>query len=164
MLKFITSLPQQLEETSKVRPPKIKGGPFKKVLFAGMGGSAISGDLVRSFLWEEPYQIDVVRDYSLPGYVNKDFLFVVTSYSGNTEETLSVLNYGLERGLTTVAITSDGKLKEIAMDKGLPLLTVPEGYPPRGALGYLLGNSLKMLAGAGMLDDGKVTEELKRNC
>lgn len=162
MLKFITSLPRQLEEASKVKPPRIKDVSFKKIAFVGMGGSAISGDIIRSLFWKEPFSIDVIRDYSLPGFLDKETLLIVISYSGNTEETISAIKEAVRKGLHIAAITSDGELEEIAQENNLPLLKVPGGLPPRGALGWLLGNSLKVLAGAGIIEDRKVSTDLKK--
>jgi len=160
MLKFITSLPEQLEKVSKVEPPEIRGGPFKRVVFVGMGGSAVSGDIVRSLLYESPFSTEVIRDYTLPGSLDNRTLLILTSYSGNTEETISALQESLKGKFKIATITSNGKLEQIARENNLPLLTIPKGYPPRGALGWLLGSSLKILAGAGLMKDEKVTEDL----
>ncbi len=161
MLEFIKSLPEQLEKTAKVKPPKVRGGPYQNVVFTGMGGSAISGDMVRLLLYDEPIHIEVIRDYLLPGYVDENTLLIVTSYSGNTEETISTLREGNKRGSKLAVITSNGELENLAHKYDLPVLKIPGGYPPRGALGWLLGNSLKMLAGANIIDNTKISKELK---
>jgi glucose/mannose-6-phosphate isomerase len=102
------------------------------IVIAGMGGSGVSGRIFSELCSEK--KISVVDSYNLPGFVNKDDYLVCVSYSGNTEETLSVAKQAKERGIKVHAITSGGKLSQIADE----IITVPSGLQPRQALGYLL--------------------------
>jgi glucose/mannose-6-phosphate isomerase len=102
-----------------------------------MGGSAIGGDLVRSYLADElkiPFLIN--RNYTLPNFVGPASLVIVSSYSGNTEETLSAYAEAKDRKAKIICICSGGKLMELAKQDGFLWVKVPEGYPPRAALGY----------------------------
>ncbi|MFC1804556.1 bifunctional phosphoglucose/phosphomannose isomerase [Candidatus Omnitrophota bacterium] len=111
---------------------------FRKIVFAGLGGSAIGADLVRSYLYfESKIPVLVFREYDLPGFVDESTLVFISSYSGNTEETLSAFRQAKEKNATIVAISSDGSLKESAAEYGLSFIEIPKGLPPRCALGYL---------------------------
>ncbi len=115
--------------------PRFEG--IEQVVICGMGGSAIGGDILRAYVSREStVPIEVVRNYSLPHYVGPKTLVVASSYSGNTEETLSAYQEAIKRSANIVAITTGGKLMEQCQKNGNPYLTIPAGYSPRAALGY----------------------------
>ena len=97
-----------------------------------MGGSGIAGNIFSELYEMTPVQ--VVSDYKLPAYADKDTLFVGISYSGNTEETVSATREAIRRNCQVRLITSGGELAELGQETVL----VPEGYQPRAALGYLI--------------------------
>ncbi len=109
------------------------------VILTGLGGSAAGGDFVRA-LFEEtgkaPFLVN--RDYHLPSYVNSKSVVICSSYSGNTEETLSAFADAQKAGATIICVTSGGKLKALADEAGYPVYVVPGGQPPRTALGFML--------------------------
>ncbi|MBD3168070.1 MAG: bifunctional phosphoglucose/phosphomannose isomerase [candidate division Zixibacteria bacterium] len=118
-------------------PGTIQRDFIKNICVAGMGGSAIGGELLRGFLCTQPIPpIYVHRDYSIPGFVDKDTLVIAASYSGETEETLDAYYHALERGAYIIAISSNGKLTKRAVRDKVPLIRIPNGYAPRAALGY----------------------------
>jgi len=107
------------------------------VVVVGMGGSAIGGDLVRGYLSQSlELPIGVVRDYTLPKWVGEGWLVIGSSYSGNTEETLSAYREAILRGGKVMVITTGGRLGELATENGSPWIKIPPGYPPRAALAY----------------------------
>ncbi len=107
------------------------------IVVAGMGGSAIGADLLRCYaLYELRKPMFVNRDYLLPAFVDKRSLVILSSYSGNTEETLQALEAARFLGAQLFAITSDGQLFELAQDLGFGCAEIPQGLPPRAALGY----------------------------
>jgi glucose/mannose-6-phosphate isomerase len=108
-----------------------------KVVVLGMGGSAIGGDLTRSLCSAlgRPV-IFVSRDYDLPPFVDDRTLVVASSYSGNTEETLSAFSQALNVKSQKLIITTGGKLKEMAAAAGIPVFVIDHVSPPRAALGY----------------------------
>jgi len=107
------------------------------IVVVGMGGSAIGGDLVRSYLADSlSIPFAVCRHYTLPNYVNEHSLIIVSSYSGNTEETVSACRDAVSRGAKIVCLTSGGTIGAMAADNGFPIVTLPLGYPPRAALGF----------------------------
>jgi glucose/mannose-6-phosphate isomerase len=119
------------------------------VVLAGMGGSALPGVIVGS--WPQlnvPFEI--VRNYDVPPYVGEQTLFISSSYSGNTEETLEALTHAEAKGAMVVVIAAGGKLADIAHEKGYPLYEIPNGVQPRMATFYFLNAFVKILAPLGL--------------
>ena len=150
MLELIRKLPDEIEEAFKFDIPVIDLSCVHHVIFGGMGGSAISGDLARIFLGNFPLPMETVRDYELPAYVGKDSLVIVSSYSGNTEESISLYKEALERGSQVLSITSDGELARLSEENGTPIVKIPGGFPPRAALGYLFVPIIRIFDEGGM--------------
>jgi glucose/mannose-6-phosphate isomerase len=140
MRGLILGFPHQVEEAvaiaeaSTIRFPIAK---IRNIVISGLGGSAIGGDLLRSYLAGEiDIPIAVSRHYFLPDYVNEHSLVIVSSYSGNTEETVSSHKDATKRKAKTLCITSGGTVKRFAEKWKQPIIQIPGGLPPRAALGY----------------------------
>jgi glucose/mannose-6-phosphate isomerase len=118
------------------------------IVVGGLGGSAIGGDLLRGILGggRASPLVTVVRDYSLPALEPEGTLVLLCSYSGETEETLSLYEEAAARGMRRAVIASGGALAGRALRDGVPLETVPEGFAPRAALGHLLSGLLASAA------------------
>jgi len=123
-----------------------------KVVVAGMGGSAIGGDFIRRLaMLENTLPVWVHRDYGLPPYVDRNTLLIFSSYSGNTEETLSCFSESLRTQARKIVLTTGGKLKTLAEKERIPVLTIDYEAPPRAAFSHsfvtLLGifHSLRFL-------------------
>jgi glucose/mannose-6-phosphate isomerase len=102
-----------------------------KVVIAGMGGSAIGGDFVRRLaMLENTLPVWVHRDYGLPPYVDRNTLLIFSSYSGNTEETLSCFSESLRTQARKIVLTTGGKLKTLAEKERIPVLTIDYEAPP----------------------------------
>jgi len=117
---------------------------IKNIVLAGMGGSNLPAYIVHSlspFLLKVPFEI--VSNYRLPQYTNKDTLVILTSYSGNTEEIISCAHDAAVRQCKTVVITTGGKLKETALSEHWPLILLDEkhnrSHVPRYGIGLMLG-------------------------
>ena len=122
------------------------------VLFCGMGGSAVAGDVLKqTFRDRLPVPVDVNRSPLLPAYAGRDTLVLVSSYSGETSETLSAAREALARGCRMVAVTSGGTLASICAENGVAAARVPGGAQPRAALGHLTFTMLGVLEAAGLL-------------
>ncbi|MFZ5979308.1 MAG: bifunctional phosphoglucose/phosphomannose isomerase [Candidatus Zixiibacteriota bacterium] len=141
MYNRIFDFPEQMEEALTLAYDwSLTAEDFadaKNIVIIGMGGSAIGGDLVRSYLSSKlliPYEI--CRNYRLPEYVDDETLVIVSSYSGNTEETLSALDDALQRKAMIAAISTGGLLEDVAELNYMPLLKLPGGLQPRAALGF----------------------------
>ncbi len=127
---------------------------ISNIVVTGLGGSAIGGDLLRVYAAGKiSVPITVNRDYVLPEFVGPDTLVFAVSYSGNTEETLSAYEEARARGASVIAITTGGKLAEMAARDVIPLAKIPSGCAPRAATGYLFIPTLGILQRLGMLPD-----------
>jgi glucose/mannose-6-phosphate isomerase len=141
MLKRVLAFPEQLKHAQRIATEQMTGSvaePPANVCLAGMGGSGISGDVAYScYATEFNVPFVVSRGYTLPHFVGANSLVVISSYSGNTEETLSAYDDARSRGAKIVCITSGGQLEEQATAHDYPVFLIPGGSPPRAALGYL---------------------------
>ena len=140
-LTFLKNFPQQLHQTEELMKDfavDFDIRRFQNIVFAGMGGSAIAGDLFSAFARESlPVPTHILREYDIPGFVGESTLFIATSYSGNTEETLTASKAAVKRGATLIGISSGGSLLTLCEEGNHPFIRIPHGYPPRQALGYL---------------------------
>ncbi|MCL2358841.1 MAG: bifunctional phosphoglucose/phosphomannose isomerase [Nitrososphaerota archaeon] len=129
------------------------------IIIVGMGGSAIGGELVKDWARDKlKIPIEINRDYHLPAYADKKTLVLVSSYSGDTEETLSAFLDALKRGCMIFCLTSGGAVLTAAKKHKVPYLQVPGNMPPRAALPYMLVPLLIYLQKAGLAKN--VEEEL----
>jgi len=154
MLRFLQDFPEQIIAAQEfAAKPKLKlKNPVTNILFSGLGGSAICGDLIResfSDLIGKPILVN--RDYQIPAWVDRNTLVILISYSGNTEETISAYQQALTHKAAAAVVCSGGRLAELSGTNGTPLLKIPAGYPPRTALGYLFFSILNLLAEADLL-------------
>lgn len=130
------------------------------IIFAGMGGSGISGYLLKDILRDSfDIPVEVSGDYDLPATAGPQTLFICTSYSGNTEETLTQFTHAVRRKCNIVSITSGGKLLEWSQKLGIPCIKLPSGYQPRDALPYLFFSLTACLERLGLKDFSSDKEE-----
>ena len=128
-------------KNSLLLPKKIN-----KIVFLGMGGSGISGRIVKTFL-DKQCKIPsfVINSPELPDFIDAETLAFVVSYSGNTWETIDALNSLTEKFIPTIVISHGGKAIQIAERKNLPFVLLPEAIQPRAALGNFLGIILGLI-------------------
>lgn len=139
MLSFCVDAARHYEEAAKLAKKVHLDYPKPEtIVVAGMGGSAISGELLKDWARAKiAVPIEVCREYSLPAYANEKTLVFIISYSGETEESLSVYLDALKRGCMITCISSGGALQKFAEKMKVPHLKVPSGIAPRAALPYL---------------------------
>jgi glucose/mannose-6-phosphate isomerase len=130
---------------------------INSIIVTGMGGSALAATVAQSWLNPE-LPFEVVRNYDLPAYANTQTLVVISSYSGNTEETLSALHDAERRGCQIVIMASDGELVTIAQTKLYPLLRLPSGLQPRMAVFYNLAALTKLFVLANICPADRLNE------
>jgi len=131
----------------------------KNVVFAGMGGSAFPGFFFQTWPGlSVPFEI--VRNYSLPKYVDEHTLVIVSSYSGNTEETLAALDDAISRKAQIVVIAAGGKLAERARVEKHPLLLIPGGIQPRMSSFYFIPAFFKLFQSLHFIEDGTADQLL----
>jgi len=127
---------------------------INKVVISGMGGSAIGGELVSSLVATEArIPIFISRDYSLPAFVDSETLFIASSYSGMTEETLSAFEQSLNTKAKKLAITTGGKLKAMAEERKVPVFSLDYKAQPRAALAFGFLPILGFVQKLGFLSD-----------
>ena len=157
MLGRIKELPKQIRHAWQVTraaqlPPAY--GDVRNITVIGMGGSAIGGDLAAALLADElKVPMSVHRDYGLPAFIGRDSLVIASSYSGNTEETLSAFEEARKRGAKVLALTTGGTLATQARAANYPVVTFSYKARPRATLGYSLGLVLGSLTRLGLIRD-----------
>lgn len=122
---------------------------IRNVVLSGMGGSALPGVILNSWPGVNvPFEIS--RNYAIPAYVGPQTLFIASSYSGNTEESLEALSLAEERGAQIVVVAAGGKLRAIAEEKDYPLFAIPAGIQPRMAVLGFLSAFVRILSSCGL--------------
>jgi glucose/mannose-6-phosphate isomerase len=150
MLAKINDLPDQFEKAwtnlwVKDLPVDTKG--TQNIVICGMGGSGISGLLMQELTRDSsPISVQVWPDYGLPSWVNDKTVVIACSFSGNTEETLDATKTAVERNARLLAITSGGKLAELAKIHNFPVVHIDYESSPRAAIGWLYGSLITALA------------------
>ena len=144
---------QAWERTGQAQlPPDL--AKVRDITVLGMGGSAIGGDLAAALLANElTVPMQVHRDYGCPNYIGRESLVIASSYSGNTEETLSGFAEARKRGAKLLVLTTGGKLADEAKAANLPLVTFSYKARPRATLGWSLGLVLGALSRIGLVRD-----------
>lgn len=157
MLGFISGLPGQCRDAYAIgNSVNINRSAVKinNMIFAGMGGSGIGPGIVTVYLRDElKIPASICRNYTLPDFAGGDTLLFCSSYSGNTEETLSCFEQGLKRNAFIITMGAGGRLKELSLKNSLAHISVPPEYPPRAAIGYMSITILGALAKLGFIKD-----------
>ncbi len=157
MYAEIRALPAQLRQgwAEGQHLPLPSNGRLQAVVLAGMGGSAIAGDLLVGYAQERlAVPVLVWRNYDLPGWAQGEGVLVVaSSHSGNTEETLSAARAAHARGCRWLALTTGGRLAELAQQHAAPLWKFVHHGQPRAAVGLTFALLLALFARLGLLND-----------
>jgi glucose/mannose-6-phosphate isomerase len=128
---------QQLKHKFDTSSLSTLHSPLTNIVLGGMGGSGWPALYMKAWAGlKVPFE--VVSNYDLPEYVGPNTLFIASSYSGNTEETLSALDEAEKRGAQIAVMTAGGKLMERAKEANHPLLEIPSGIQPRMSSFYFL--------------------------
>jgi glucose/mannose-6-phosphate isomerase len=155
MLTLLREFPNQVREALSIGQSaeiRMRTAGIHNIVMCGLGGSAIGGDLLRSYLAGElktPFIVN--RHYTLPKFVGPDSLVIVSSYSGNTEETTTAHREALRRKARILCVSSNGITEQLARRAKSPFIKVPGGLPPRAALGYSFFPLLLALTKLGLI-------------
>jgi glucose/mannose-6-phosphate isomerase len=157
MKDILSSFADQYSETKNIAqnfdkiPSSYKD--FRNIVFSGMGGSAIGGDLIRTLFGDEcPIPVVVNRDYNIPKFVDHSTLFISASYSGNTEETISAFGQALDRQAKIIVISAGGELQKLAKENDIPYFEIEKkGIQPRCAFGYMFVPMVYFLSKLGLI-------------
>jgi glucose/mannose-6-phosphate isomerase len=162
--ELIRDLPEQLktgEALGRDAAAGVRLRGFENVAVLGMGGSGIVGRVLAAYAQsrlETP--VMVIREFDAPAWLGPKTLAVTVSYSGNTLETLTATREAMARAAGVLAVTSGGKLAEMAQAGGHTWIKVPPGQPPRCALGFMAGGVFSFLRGAAGLKLDGLTETI----
>ena len=152
MKSLVQNFTNQLKEAKAIADKAIISSSqnIQNIVITGLGGSGIGGTIV-SELISDSCQVPVIinKDYFLPAFVNANTLLIVSSYSGNTEETLSAMQQAISKNAQIVCITSGGKVLELAKQHQFDFIEIPGGNPPRSCIGYSLVQLIKVLTAKG---------------
>ena len=135
----------------------VKLDDVQNIVVAGMGGSALAATFIT--LWpgvNVPFEI--VRGYDIEPFVSNKTLFIASSYSGNTEETLSALEQAEQKNAQIVVVSAGGKLADIAIKKGFPYFELPSNFQPRMAVFYNFAALVHLLVAANMVEHSAISE------
>jgi len=149
MAEHIGSFVEQLDRSTS--EPLDISYECRRVVICGMGGSAISGDILADFSYgSADVPISVVRGVQMPSWAGEGTLALVTSYSGNTKETLELYAQAREAGCHVIGISSGGALEEACDEDGFMHARLPSGVQPRSAIGHILGCQANILESLGV--------------
>ena len=155
MRTLVEQFPEQLRNAVEIgRNAKLTPAAdnIRNVLVTGLGGSGIGGSIAAELAFTEcPVPVNVSKGYFIPAYVGPETLVIVSSYSGNTEETLGCLRQAHEAKATICCITSGGAVEAFAKEHGLNCILIPGGMPPRACLGYSLTQLIFVLSHYGLI-------------
>ncbi len=154
MIEAVQEFPDQIKQSEEIIYQSELERIYKvdNIVVTGMGGSAISGDIMQAYFRDKiDIPVYVNRKYDLPKWVHKNTLVLTQSYSGNTEETLSSFKNAYQKRCKIIGISSGGKLEEYCKKRNVPHLKIPSGYQPRAATGYMLFMALYALKKSGIL-------------
>ncbi|MEM5783981.1 MAG: bifunctional phosphoglucose/phosphomannose isomerase, partial [Candidatus Aenigmatarchaeota archaeon] len=144
--KSLYEFPEMMKKALKKEVDFIIEKKLKNIVIVGMGGSAISGDVLIDLIKDKiEIPIEVCRYYELPNFVKEDSLVILISYSGNTEETISCFKQAIKKKAKIVCITSNGILENLCKKYKIPLIKIPPKLKPRAAFPFLFISLLKII-------------------
>lgn len=147
---FTTQLKEALEIANKAVLTKKYN--VQNIVVTGLGGSGIGGTILSEIIQAEcPVPLIVNKDYFLSDFVNENSLVIISSYSGNTEETISAMSQAIDKKAQIVCVTSGGKIREIAQANNYDTIIIPGGNPPRSCIGYSLVQLIKIVQFNGLV-------------
>jgi len=142
----------EIGESAKIGKNKF---PIRNILISGLGGSGIGGTILSNVLRDDiAVPIIVNKEYQIPAFINENSLVIISSYSGNTEETLSALMQAFKKNAQIVCITSGGLVQEYAETNDIDYILIDGGAPPRSAFGQSFIQLLYILHHLSLLEDG----------
>lgn len=165
MKKLVQNFTTQLREAKVIADKALipEGKDIRSILITGLGGSGIGGTILSELISDScKVPIIINKDYFLPAFVNEATLLIVSSYSGNTEETVSAMQQAISKKAQIACITSGGKVLELAKQHQYDFIEIPGGNPPRSCIGYSLVQLIKIMVAKGLADK-KLFSDLEKS-
>lgn len=148
MKELVQNFSNQLKESLAIAEKAIiaPSAEIQSIVVTGLGGSGIGGTILAELLSDVcKVPILINKDYTLPAYINEKTLLIVSSYSGNTEETLEAMHQAIGKKAQIVCVTSGGKVMQLAKQHHFDFIEIPGGFPPRSCIGYSLYQLVRVL-------------------
>jgi glucose/mannose-6-phosphate isomerase len=145
MYEVYDNWPKIAEKSYDTELKSIESLKINHIVFAGMGGSGALGDIFRTILDKTSIHTSIVKGYVLPKTVDKDTLVVVTSVSGNTQETLSILKHANDLKCNLIAFSSGGKIEDYCKKEKIEYRKIKQYHSPRASFVSFLYTILKIL-------------------
>lgn len=155
MKTLVENFTQQLKEAKTIASKAIisNQNSIHNVLITGLGGSGIGGTILSEVVSNYcKVPITVNKDYFIPNFVNESTLVIISSYSGNTEETLAAMEMAIQKKAQIACVTSGGKVLELAKQHQFDFIEIPGGHPPRSCIGYSLVQLIQIFISKGLAD------------
>jgi glucose/mannose-6-phosphate isomerase len=162
MDKLIAAFPQNILEALAIAEAQNFQQPkesIHNIVICGMGGSGIGGKIVSQWIQDKAgVPVIILQDYDLPAFVSKHSLVIGSSYSGNTEETMTGVYEAKSRGAHIIGITSGGEMKSFCEANKYDCVIVPGGNPPRSATAYSIVQLMNIFAQLGLIESSTLNE------
>mgnify|MGYP005634377797 FL=1 len=160
MYKVYDNWPKIARESFESNQESVNFENIDHIVFAGMGGSGSIGDLFSSILSKSDIHVSVIKGYLLPKTVDKNTLVVTTSVSGNTSETLTVLDTAKKIGCKLIAFSSGGKMEKVCENNHIMFKKIPFYHSPRTSLINFTYSILNILNPILPIDKNHIMESL----
>ena len=129
---------------------------INSIYFMGMGGSGIGGDVFIDLVKNQlKFPTQSIKTCEIPNSINEKSLVFVSSYSGNTDETIKMFNSSLNQNAIIIIISQGGMLTNIAKEKNIPLIKIPNTIEPRSSLGFIIGALISFFSKANLINISK---------
>jgi len=145
MYKVYDRWPQIAKESYESNLEPIDFIDIDHIVFSGMGGSGALGDILSSILSKTDIHVNVVKGYLLPKTVDSNTLVITTSISGNTAETLTVLDSARKTDCKLIGFSSGGKMEKYCIKNNVKYRKIPMHHSPRATFPAFLYSILKTL-------------------
>ncbi|MBK9285891.1 MAG: bifunctional phosphoglucose/phosphomannose isomerase [Sphingobacteriaceae bacterium] len=161
MKELVESFVDQLNEGLTIANQAIisKSENIHQIIISGLGGSGIGGTILSELISDScTVPVIINKDYFLPAFTGPNTLVIISSYSGNTEETLQAMQQALEKKAQIVCVCSGGKVYELAKQHQLDHIIIPGGNPPRSCIGYSLIQLIKIFIAKGFASNSLLSD------
>lgn len=162
MDKLITAFPQNMIdalEIAEAQQFKQPANAIQNIVICGMGGSGIGGKIVAQWIEHEAkIPVTILQDYDLPAFVSTNSLVIGSSYSGNTEETMTSVKEAKNRGAHIIGITSGGEMEFFCTSNNYDCVIVPGGNPPRTATAFSIVQLINIFVQLGIISPSNLDE------